>query len=290
MRKKTYTYWLEISSNNLNIEYGINDRLAFYDYDGGSHYFEAPIDHFLFKGKNSAYIRFSPETPKSSAVSSAHSVANLKVVIQVMNISTRHLQKLELFEASVNPVTNEVEVLTAPDQNRDPLNAKDLSRLLKRLPDFPEQGKTKGLEVDFWVQDEFPLHFYPAGHEMKITPQLEQGAQQAMYDLLKLYQSRDVGGITGAYSRSWEHMAKSFEYGSSSSDFATGVDVSSDINRSKFQFVLDFSKSKLRLDGYGKLLGYHPPPLMAKESDGFVAMEFPVFFMLDSKQGLNISG
>jgi hypothetical protein len=293
---KKYTYWLEVSANNVLLEYGLNDRMAFDDNEGGNHYFEAPADGLLKRGENTAYVRFKTPAPQPSSSEMPSNSGEsepptyIKLAIQALNIETQEQVRVELVTLTINPITGEVKPNLGSGSNIFPLQASPDIRVLRELVANPIQGKEAGYRISFLVKDEFPIPHHTEGHEIQITDKLPGQIQQAMQQLLHLYQQRNYNTLVNAYNYSWLHMALSFDYGLTGKDFADAMDFMSDLQNPNYEFFLDFSQSKLRLEANGKLVGFYPTPLKAREPDGFVAIDFPVFFMLEEGVGLKIGG
>lgn len=140
------------------------------------------------------------------------------------------------------------------------------------------------------ISDEFYPLPYLNGQSFTITKALETEVKAELLKLLKLYQARDYSKLVQVYELSWKHIALTYDYGLSARSYADNAGFRDDLLNTEYEFSLDFSNSKLRIEAGGKLVGFYPPPLVGKEPDGFVAIEFPVYFMRTSDGKLKIGG
>jgi hypothetical protein len=293
-----YAFWLIMSSQHLNHEYGLNDVFGFGETEGGQHYFELPSSEALLRGVNTAYVRYqvdqkappilesiSPNPVQESEENPSHEVYG-ELSLEAMHLETRKTLRVTLLKIARNPITGEITAVPGEmvDNNFIRTGAE-----VRPLEADERQGKLSGFEVSFALKTNLDPIPYRDGQAITRSPALEQEVRAAMQQLLAAYQSRDLSRLVSLYERSWGHIARAYDYGHSARDFAKAVNVEETLNNPELEFFLDFSNSKLRISGHGKLVGFHPSPLMAKEPDGFVANDFPVYFMRDKDGRLAIA-
>lgn len=302
-RDSQYSYRLAVQSVRLNHEYGVNDVRSFGEKEGGSHYFEAPIDPDLKKGVNGAYLRFgaahdTPELVQPTSPEHAEQIraddqfeVNAQVSLSISNFHTGQTELEPLLNIVRDPITGEFAVTVPEQSNTHPVFKDIYQHKLKliKLEADPEQGKLAGYKVQFTLNDTFLMRPYVNAPKLELTPALKKQVDAKMRQLLKLYQAQDIPKLMQEYELSFGHIARTYTYGLNGEDYAKSIGLIDDIKSQDNSFELYYDNSLLRLQGNKRLIGYRPGILDMNMSATGKIRHISMYFMLDENGNLRIA-
>lgn len=286
-----YYYWLGIESRYLSVEYGVNDEVGYADDESVTHDFLLPINTLLHPQKNSIYLRstinswFQEQLALGKAGELSHA-PSAEIYLKFKHKETGKTTNQLLLDVTYDLSLDEYRYISPEASVSEHVEVLPPDKALTLLPAEPLQLKEAGAEVHFLVNDKFLPKVHADGQIMEVNQELENEVKAEMERVLTLLDAKNYTAVIDYLAIPWRRHAIIYGYGDDAKSYADNMEMEDMVTNRDYEFFLDYSQSRLRLNSNGKLVSFYPTPLKAREPDGFVSIELSVSFMKDKDGNL----